>query len=80
MAGFAHRAVAGVAVAALIAVELVGVSASAHGGKVHFTPVVASGPGVVTVRDLPGRGCVFTVELPLATAHTHTEDTAAPPA
>jgi len=54
MAGFAHRAVAGVAFVALFAVELVGVSASAHGGaSMHFTPVVANGPGVVTVRDLP---------------------------
>jgi signal transduction histidine kinase len=35
---------------------------------------VRSGGGELTVRDLPGKGCVFTVELPLAKPRTHTED------
>jgi len=54
MPAFARSAVAGVAFVALFAVESFGVSASAQAGaRVHFTPVVASGPGAVTVRDLP---------------------------
>jgi signal transduction histidine kinase len=28
----------------------------AHGGDIH-------------IRNLPGRGCVFTIDLPLAAAH-----------
>ena len=40
---------------------------------------VRAGGGELTVRDLPGRGCVFTVELPLATPHAYLEE-AAPPA
>lgn len=54
MAAFTRRVVAGIAFVALFAVESLGVSASADAGaKVHFRPVVASGPGPVTVRDLP---------------------------
>ncbi len=54
MAAFSRRAVAGIAFVALFAVESLGVSASAYAGaNVHFRPVVASGPGPVTVRDLP---------------------------
>jgi len=40
---------------------------------------VRAGGGELTVRDLPGKGCVFTVELPLATPHAYLEE-AAPPA
>lgn len=39
---------------------------------------IRAGGGELTVRDLPGKGCVFTVELPLATLYTHAEDAASP--
>jgi hypothetical protein len=54
VAVFSRCAVAGIAFIALFAVESLGVSASAYAGaNVHFRPVAASGPGAVTVRDLP---------------------------
>jgi len=54
MGAFARSAVAGVAFVALFAVESIGLSASASANaNLHFTPVVASGTGPVTVRDLP---------------------------
>jgi hypothetical protein len=54
MGAFARSAVAGVAFVALFAVESIGLSASASANaKLHFAPVVASGSGPVTVRDLP---------------------------
>lgn len=34
---------------------------------------IRSGGGELTVRDLPGKGCVFTVELPLASQGQHTK-------
>jgi hypothetical protein len=62
MGAFARTAVAGAAFVALFAVESVGVSASARAdANVHFRPVVANGPGPVTVRDLPA---------PRANSHT----------
>ncbi len=39
---------------------------------------IRAGGGELTVRDLPGKGCVFTVELPLAAPHARLEVTAPP--
>jgi len=39
---------------------------------------IRAGGGELTVRDLPGKGCVFTVELPLARPNTLAEDAASP--
>jgi hypothetical protein len=66
VAAFSRHAVAGIAFVALFAVESLGVSASADAGaKVHFRPVVASGPGTVTVRDLPAPGSNSHAQRPL---------------
>ncbi len=66
MATFSRRAVAGIAFVALFAVESIGASASADGSaKAHFRPVVASGPGQVTVRDLPAPAASSHAQRPL---------------
>lgn len=39
---------------------------------------IRAGGGELTVRDLPGKGCVFTVELPLAASDAHADEAALP--
>lgn len=39
---------------------------------------IRAGGGELMVRDLPGKGCVFTAELPLATPRPSVEDAASP--